>query len=737
MYKTILFSATLLLAQFVVLRAEDLSLTAAPTVHPPQSEAETPLAPGTSMSLQGSERSAVPAAAERVSLRKGISPEGVQYLERLRRGTPFGANGFDLAALRAGMGARRAPTLPGIQLQSVQVGDVPCQWVVAEDANPDIRLLYLHGGGFVSGSGDFYLTLAAHLSAAAKCPVLLPDYRLAPENRFPAGLEDCVRVYEWLRTNGPAGPATSQAIFIAGDSAGGNLTLATLLALRDRGQPLPVGGIAISPVTDLTLASDSLRSVEDPIISSRTMPEFRDLYLGTADPRNPLASPVFGDYRGLPPLLIQAGELEMLRDDSIRVADKARSDGIPVTLEVWSGMFHVFQSHEPLLPEARQAIARAAHFIRTLTSHLQFKHHFADCGLSGSTWGQTALADLDGDRDLDFITGQTGGIILWYEYQAADQWVKHVLGLDSPSEVGGAVLDVNGDGRLDFITGGAWYENPPNPRTTNFTRHVFDAQLTRVHDVRVDDMDGDGMRDVITMSDQNDVRWYRVPAEPAAVWPCISIGPPVHSGISTGDIDGDGDIDVVRSNVWFENLRAGQEWVMHRMTEPWGDKAIAWQDNATQTRTADINGDGRLDVVIADGENRKARIGWLESPPNPRVEGWVVHLLPKTDTAARGAYHSLHVGDFNNDGLVDIFSAEMELFCGDLPPRWFVWENQDGRGEFREIVVLDENLGGHEAVCGDVDGDGDLDICSKAWKPIASNGNGGRNHFDFLENQTR
>ena len=296
-----------------------------------------------------------------------VSRESVEYLRNLRKNTPFGTDGFDLEGLRAGMGSRREPTIPGIKLIPAKIEEIPCEWVLAPGADPDLRLLYLHGGGFVSGSGGFYLALAAHLSAAAKCAVLLPDYRLAPEHPFPAGLEDCIRAHEWLIANGPAGPAPAPATFIAGDSAGGSLTLATLLALRDRRRPLPAGGIALSPTTDLTLASESLRTVNDPIISARTMPVFRELDLGTTDPRNPLASPVFGDYRGIPPLLIQVGEHEMLRDDGVRVAEKARSDGIPVTLEVWPGMFHVFQSHEPLLPEAREAIDHAADFIRSLS----------------------------------------------------------------------------------------------------------------------------------------------------------------------------------------------------------------------------------------------------------------------------------------------------------------------------------------------------------------------------------
>jgi epsilon-lactone hydrolase len=293
-----------------------------------------------------------------------VSPEGVEYLQRLRKNTPFGTNDFNLDQLRAGMGTRREPTIKDVKLIRLMVDEIPCEWVVAPGADPDVRLLYLHGGGFVSGSGGFYLTLAAHISAVAKCAVLLPDYRLAPEHPFPAGLDDCVAAHQWMVANGPSGPGPCKATFVAGDSAGGNLTLATLLALRDRKLALPSGGIPLSATTDLTLASESLKTVEDPIISARTMPIFRDLYLGKTDPRNPLASPVFGDYRGMPPLLIHAGEHEMLRDDSLRVAKKAKDDGVAVTLEVWPGMFHVFQSHEPLLPEARESIQRIAEFMR-------------------------------------------------------------------------------------------------------------------------------------------------------------------------------------------------------------------------------------------------------------------------------------------------------------------------------------------------------------------------------------
>ncbi len=307
--------------------------------------------------------------------RRAVSPESIAYLKKLRKGTPFGTNDFNLEQLRAGMGSRRPPTIKGVRLIRVKVGEIPSEWVLAPGADPDVRLLYLHGGGFVSGSGGFYLALAAHISAAAKCAVLLPDYRLAPEHPFPAGLNDCVAAHQWMLSNGPSGASAAKVTFVAGDSAGGNLTLATLLALRDRKLPLPAGGIPLSPTTDWTLTSKSLKTAKDPIISARTMPVFRDYYLGKENPRsrlawpvhNPLASPVFGDYHGIPPLLIQVGEHEMLLDDAIRVAAKARSDGIPVKLEIWPGMFHVFQSHEPLLPEARESIKHIAKFMAAHT----------------------------------------------------------------------------------------------------------------------------------------------------------------------------------------------------------------------------------------------------------------------------------------------------------------------------------------------------------------------------------
>jgi acetyl esterase/lipase len=293
------------------------------------------------------------------------SRESLEFWQQGRRNPQFGAPGneFNLNGLRQGMGTRQEPADKAVICRRTQAGEVPCEWVLAPGADPDLRLLYLHGGGFVSGCAANYLPVAALISAAAGCAVLLADYRLAPEHPFPAGLEDCVQAHQWLTGNGPAGPAPARATFIAGDSAGGGLTLSTLLALRDRGLPLPRGGIPMSAFADLTLASESIRSQaqNELYMHPSCLPEFVRLYVGTGDVRNPLASPVFGDYTGIPPLLIQVGEYEVICDDSIRTAAKARADGADVTLEVWPGQVHVFQIRG--LPESREAIEHIAAFM--------------------------------------------------------------------------------------------------------------------------------------------------------------------------------------------------------------------------------------------------------------------------------------------------------------------------------------------------------------------------------------
>ena len=370
------------------------------------------------------------------------------------------------------------------------------------------------------------------------------------------------------------------------------------------------------------------------------------------------------------------------------------------------------------------------------TAHANFKfaHHYIDRDLPGDSYGQTSLVDVDRDGDLDFITGGRDDRkrVFWFEYDGPDRWTRHVLGENHPSDVGGVAIDVDRDGWVDHVAGGAWYRNTGKPRTAPFERLVFDKDLAAVHDVVAADLDGDGRLDVITMSDKNNLRWYRVAADPKQPWERHDIGPGVHAGAAVGDIDADGDLDVVRSNAWFENADGkGTKWVEHAI--PFGNPRPPFP-LATRCAVVDVDRDGRADLVMTDNEIRGGRIAWLENTDGKGVK-WEVHPLPHGDAAPRGAYHSLVVADFDNDGDPDVFTVEMEHIAGAKLPRWFIWENVDGKGAtFIERVILNNGLGGHEAVAADVDGDGDIDLASKLWRPRKDNANNGKNHADFLEN---
>ncbi|MFI5321526.1 MAG: alpha/beta hydrolase [Myxococcota bacterium] len=254
-------------------------------------------------------------------------------------------------------------------VRRIDLAGVACEWLVAKGADPDKRLLYIHGGGWTAGNLDSHRPLSARISRAAGCAVLAVHYRLAPEHPFPAGLDDCVHAYRWLRNNGPNGPAPASAVFIAGDSAGGNLTLATLLACKERGIPQPNGAIPISAATDFSASGDSFRTraAADPIIPANpeAIRALGPAYTqGRADPLSALCSPLNGDLRGLPPLLIQVGDAEVLLDDSTRFAAKARAAGVDATLSVYPEMPHVWQLFAPFLPEANAAIDEIGAFVR-------------------------------------------------------------------------------------------------------------------------------------------------------------------------------------------------------------------------------------------------------------------------------------------------------------------------------------------------------------------------------------
>jgi hypothetical protein len=371
-----------------------------------------------------------------------------------------------------------------------------------------------------------------------------------------------------------------------------------------------------------------------------------------------------------------------------------------------------------------------------------FVPHTVTTDLPPGPYAQTALVDLDRDGQLEFITGQQYGDLFWFKYHAPDRWTRHVLGRDSPSDVGAAAIDVDGDGWIDLVTGGAWYRNP-GPPDRPFSRIVFDPELTGVHDVVPGDIDGDGRLEIITMSDRNSLRWYKIPDDPAAPWVRHEIGAPVHAGVSVGDLNGNGHLDVVRTDVWFENIRGdGTVWHRHPIgpnTPPPADFHPPFAYHATYSVVCDMNRNGRSDIVYTDAEIPGGKVWWMENRDGhglawQRHEIYVPHLAREP---RRGAYHSLYVGDLDGDGDVDVFSCEMEAVGGDRPPRYYIWENRDGvGGAWHEHVILDANLGGHAAMVGDITGNGRPDIIAKPWRPRAENAVGGKAFVVLLENRS-
>jgi acetyl esterase/lipase len=227
-------------------------------------------------------------------------------------------------------------------------------------------VLYLHGGGYYFCSPQTHRSIVFGLATRADARAFSLDYRLAPEHRFPAALDDATAAYRQLIANGIA----PGAIVVAGDSAGGGLALATLVALRDAGDPLPAGGLLFSPWTDLAASGDTLRTNDglDPMFSGHAIGPAAKLYLGETSPTNPYASPLYADLHGLPPLFMMAGSTEVLLDDSRRVADKARAAGVECEFEVWEKMPHVWPMFAPFIPEANRALDGAAAFVRRVTS---------------------------------------------------------------------------------------------------------------------------------------------------------------------------------------------------------------------------------------------------------------------------------------------------------------------------------------------------------------------------------
>ena len=247
----------------------------------------------------------------------------------------------------------------------VNAGGVTSEWVSAKGASDSRVVLYFHGGGYIIGSPRTHRAMMAHLSEESGARVLALDYRLAPEHPFPAPVEDAVASYRWLLAEG----YDPGRIALGGDSAGGGLTVAALVQIRYLGLPMPAAGVCVSPWVDMEGLGESMetRADVDPMVARDNLMVSAKTYLGGADPRAPLAAPLYADLRGLPPILIQVGDAETLLDDSTRLAGVAREAGVEVKMDVWDDMIHVWHVFAPILPEARQAIAQAGEFIKKHT----------------------------------------------------------------------------------------------------------------------------------------------------------------------------------------------------------------------------------------------------------------------------------------------------------------------------------------------------------------------------------
>lgn len=388
------------------------------------------------------------------------------------------------------------------------------------------------------------------------------------------------------------------------------------------------------------------------------------------------------------------------------------------------------------------------------TPMFDFQHHFIRSTMPTEDWFHSVtLADLDRDGDLDYAIasarppGRVENNFYWYEYRGPDDWVERLVGSMGQTQQAAALLDVDADGWIDIVSGNYWYRNSHDPKNTPFAAHRYRTLDSGFHDVGVADINGDGRADIVTLSENHGCCWYEQPEHallgklwnerqiiPAANCPHGSFGP---EGI--GDLDGDSDNDIILGNRWAQNKDGGTAWAFHplpfgRWTVPtWGGPAIL----ATRSVIRDMDGDGDNDIVIVECDVPDCVAAILYNE-NGRGTSWRKVLLPQTAPGRRGSLHSLRVADFNLDGRLDILSIEQED-CRDAnpmpPPRWYIWE--DTTGGWTEHVILDANLGGHEAWVGDVDGDGDIDIVSKTWRSglYRDSANAGNAHVDFLENR--
>ncbi|MBF6561300.1 MAG: alpha/beta hydrolase [Candidatus Binataceae bacterium] len=262
--------------------------------------------------------------------------------------------------------AAGTPLAADIKCEKVSAGGVEAEWIAAPNASADRAVLYLHGGGYVIGSINTHRDLMGRISRASGARVLGINYRLAPEHPFPAAVDDSVAAYRWMIAQG----LRPNRVAVAGDSAGGGLTVATLVAIREANLPMPGAGVCLSPWIDLEGIGGTMKSkaAVDPVVQREGLLGMAAAYLAGQNPRTPLAAPLYADLKGLPPLLIQVGEAETLLDDSNRLAANAKAADVQAKFEVWPEMIHVWQLFAAFLPEGQQAVEVIGKFVNERTA---------------------------------------------------------------------------------------------------------------------------------------------------------------------------------------------------------------------------------------------------------------------------------------------------------------------------------------------------------------------------------
>ncbi len=248
-----------------------------------------------------------------------------------------------------------------VTISDVDADGTPAKWIFPSNEKTGKVIIHFHGGGYVTGGADSHLMMCISMAQTLKIKILLPEYRLAPEHPFPAAVMDAVKVYRWVLAQG----YLPKDIVISGDSAGGGLSLASVLELRDSGDLLPAAVVCISPWTDLTFTGRSHihKAKTDPILLTEVLREWADHYSGEEKRDHPLLSPVYADFHGFPPLLIQVGSEEILLDDAIMLAEKAKADRVDVTLKVWDELWHVWAALGDLIPESKKSIEEIGRFL--------------------------------------------------------------------------------------------------------------------------------------------------------------------------------------------------------------------------------------------------------------------------------------------------------------------------------------------------------------------------------------